>query len=88
MTEDKKILISLKKAQSHLGNVIKMLEDKKYCVDILQQNLAVMGLLKAANNQILARHLRSCFATALSGKDKKKKERMIEEVVQINKIIN
>ena len=65
-----------------------MVEKKQYCVDILQQNLAVIGLLKAANNMILARHLRSCFTTAMSGSDKRKKEKMIEEVVMINKVVN
>ena len=51
MEEDKQILVALKKGQSHLGNVIKMVEDGKYCIDILQQNLAVIGLLKSAKNR-------------------------------------
>lgn len=86
--ESKEILTALKKAHSHLGNVIAMVEDKKYCIDILQQNLAVIGLLKSANGKILDRHLRSCFMSAVTGGSAKKKEKMIEEVMRINKTIN
>jgi DNA-binding FrmR family transcriptional regulator len=86
MTEDKAIIIAMKKAQSHLGNVIKMVEENHYCVDVLQQNLAVMGLLKSANDKILSRHLNSCFITAMGGTNEKKKKQMIEEILKINKL--
>ncbi|MEI8061650.1 MAG: metal-sensing transcriptional repressor [Candidatus Berkelbacteria bacterium] len=86
MEQNKEILIGLKKANTHLAKVIKMLEDNVYCVDILQQNLAVIGLLKSANNKILERHLHSCFTSAMQGTDEAKKQKMIEEILQINKI--
>lgn len=88
MRESQKIIIALKKAQSHLSNVIAMVENKKYCIDILQQNLAVVGLLKSANNKILERHLNSCFASAMAGGSSRKKRKMIDEVIRINKNIN
>jgi len=86
MEEDKDILIALKKAQSHLGNVIHMIEDKEYCIDILQQNLAVMGLLKSANDKLFKRHLNSCFINAMKGTNEKRKQEMIDEILQINKL--
>jgi len=86
MVEDKEILIALKKGQSHLGNVIKMVEDKEYCIDILQQNLAVIGLLKSANEKLLKRHLNSCFINVMKGTNEKRKREMIDEIVKINKL--
>ena len=83
---NKEILISLKKAQSHLGNVIKMVEDGRYCMDILQQNLAVIGLLKSADEKIFARHLNSCFITAMKGTNERKKRQMIDEILKINRL--
>lgn len=88
MEEDKKIITALKKAQTHLGNVIAMVEGKKYCIHILQQNLAVIGLLKSANGKILNRHLKTCFSSALTEGDAKKKQKMIDEVVKINNAVN
>lgn len=84
--EDKEIIIALKKAQTHLANVIRMVENKEYCIDILQQNLAVIGLLKSGNQKLMARHLHSCFANAMKGTNEKRKQEMIEEILQINKM--
>lgn len=84
--EDKGILTALRKAQSHLGNVIKMVENKEYCIDILQQNLAVIGLLKSGNNKLMERHLNSCFANAMKGTNEKRKQEMIEEILKINSL--
>ena len=88
MEEDKEILIALKKAQSHLGRVIKMVDENSYCMEILQQNLAVVGLLKSANNKILARHLNSCFITAMKETNASRKKQMIDEILAINKLSN
>lgn len=85
---EKEIIIALKKAYSHLARVIRMVEGKKYCIDILQQNLAVMGLLKSANNKLLERHLNSCFVNAMRGTDEKRKREMIDEILSINKLIS
>jgi DNA-binding FrmR family transcriptional regulator len=52
----------------------------------MQQNLAVMGLLKAANDKLLARHLNSCFMNAMKGTNEKRKQEMIDEILQLNKM--
>lgn len=85
---DKEITITLKKANTHLNNVIRMVGEGHYCIDILQQNLAVLGLLKSANNKLLERHLNSCFVTAMKGANEKRKKEMITEILKINKLSN
>lgn len=87
MDQDKEIIIALKKAGTHLSNVIKMVEEKEYCIHILQQNLAVIGLLKSANGRLLERHLQSCFANAMKGTNEARKKEMIDEILKINKVI-
>ncbi|MDR1987904.1 MAG: metal-sensing transcriptional repressor [Candidatus Peribacteria bacterium] len=39
-----------------------MVENGEYCIDIVQQNMAVIGLLKSAQQDVLQNHLNSCFA--------------------------
>lgn len=87
MDIDKEIVTALKKARSHLENVIKMVEGKEYCIAILQQNLAVMGLLRSVNHKLLERHLNSCFISAMRGTNEKRKREMIEEILSINKMV-
>jgi DNA-binding FrmR family transcriptional regulator len=43
MKESKKqALIGLKKAKTSLENTIDMIENEKYCIDVIQQTLAVI----------------------------------------------
>ena len=84
--QNKEAITAMKKASTHLNNVIKMVEDNKYCIDILQQNLAVIGLLRSANSKLMERHLNSCFVKAMQGTDETKKQEMIDEILTINKL--
>lgn len=81
-----KTLINFKKAQSHVGKIIKMIENSEYCVDIMQQNLAVIGLLKSAHQMLMENHLSSCFANAMETGSPAKKKKMVEEILKVSKI--
>lgn len=83
-----KTSISLKKAQSHLNKVIKMLEEHEYCIDIMQQNLAVIGLLKSAHISLMEGHLNSCFRNAMKTNNEKKKQEMVNEILTVIKLSN
>jgi len=85
MYSSKQKLIALKKARTSLDRVINMVEDNKYCIDIIQQNLAVIGLLKSVNTKLLESHLSSCFVTAVKSDDKEKLNEMISEISNIVK---
>ncbi len=81
----KKSSIALKKASTSLKNVIEMIERDEYCIDIIQQNLAVMGLLKSAHQTLMENHLETCFKKALEEQDGKSQE-MIDEIMKIAKL--
>jgi CsoR family transcriptional regulator, copper-sensing transcriptional repressor len=85
-SEKQKTVVNLKKAQSLMPKIIKMLEEDKYCVDIMQQNLAVIGMLKSANHMLMRNHFKTCFQKVLEMKNEKKKEEMIEEVLKVIKL--
>ncbi|OGY46258.1 MAG: hypothetical protein A2744_04680 [Candidatus Buchananbacteria bacterium RIFCSPHIGHO2_01_FULL_44_11] len=86
MKDKNEVLIGLKKAQSHLGKVINMAESHEYCIDIMQQILAIVGLLKSANQKLLADHLNSCFISALKGSNEARKKEMVEEILHLEKM--
>jgi len=89
MTSQKqKALLNFKKAQSLLLKIIKMVEEDKYCIDIMQQNLAVIGMLKSAHQALMENHLNSCFRRAVDSRNEKKKKEMIEEILKVTKLVN
>ena len=86
MNENKaKAVIAFKKVRSLMDKVIEMAEKNEYCVDIMQQNLAALGLLKSAHQSLLEGHLHSCFAAAMASSNTKRKKEMIEEILKISK---
>ena len=84
--QKKEILIAFKKAKSLTEKIIAMNEDGHYCVDIMQQNLAVIGLLKSAHQKLMANHLNSCVKKALTSKSEADKKRIVEEILKVNKL--
>jgi DNA-binding FrmR family transcriptional regulator len=81
-------LINFKKAHSLLGKIIKMVEANEYCIDIMQQNLAAIGLLKSAHQMLMENHLNTCFRTAMGTKNKKRKQEMTQEILRVTKLLN
>lgn len=75
--------ISLKKAQTHINKVLKMIEDEEYCIDILQQILAVNGLIKSASEKILKNHLDHCFSEGMKTDNQERKAELINEVLSV-----
>lgn len=84
----KKALIGFKKGHSLLAKIIKMTEGNNYCIDIMQQNLAVIGLLRSAHEMLMENHLNSCFKSAMASKNEKKKQAMTKEILKVTKLFN
>lgn len=78
----KETLRRLKIIRGHLDKVLKMVEEDKYCIDILNQSLAVQNALKRADGLILDQHLRKCVAGAFK-KGKRPKEKSIKELLKV-----
>jgi DNA-binding FrmR family transcriptional regulator len=79
-----KSLLSIKKAIGTANKVQKMLEEDKYCIDIIQQIDAVIGLLKSSKKTILKSHLDRC----LEHKIKENKDKTIDELMKIYSLGN
>ncbi|MCK4892299.1 MAG: metal-sensing transcriptional repressor [Candidatus Pacebacteria bacterium] len=87
-TQKEKTIINLKKAQSLISKIIKMSESNEYCIDIMQQNLAAIGLLKSANQMLMEGHLNNCFKKAMGTNNEKRKNEMIGEILRVNSFSN
>jgi DNA-binding FrmR family transcriptional regulator len=86
--QKEKTLINFKKAQSSTAKIIKMIENGEYCIDIMQQNLAVLGLLRSAHQMLMENHLNTCFKKAMATRNEKRKQEMIQEILKVAKLFN
>jgi len=87
-SQKERTIVNFKKARSLLSKIIKMVEEDRYCIDIMQQNLAVMGLLKSAHQLLMENHLKTCFKGAMSSGNEATKEKAIEEIIRVMNLFN
>jgi len=83
-----KALINFKKAHGLLNKIMEMTNNNEYCIDIMQQNLAAIGLLRSAHEMLMENHLNSCFKTAMASKNDKRKKEMTNEILKVTKLFN
>ena len=81
--ENENTLKRLKTIEGHLRGVIRMVEEDKYCIDVIRQIQAVEAALNKVSAQILENHLNSCVITAIQGNDKKERERVLKEITEV-----
>ena len=72
-------LSRLKTVQGHLGAVIGMVEDDRYCVDVMKQISALQSSLERVNRVLLQGHLETCVVDAI--KDGRGQE-VVEELME------
>ena len=76
----KEQLPSLKRIEGQVRGITKMIEEEKYCIDILDQVKAVKSAMSTVEGKILKTHLKACVKGALSS-DKKFDEK-VEELLK------
>jgi DNA-binding FrmR family transcriptional regulator len=74
------VLKRLNYIEGHLKGIRKMVDEDKYCVDILRQTYAVRKAIEKLETIILENHLRACVPEGVtSGKE----DEVIEELLQL-----
>ena len=77
----------INRIMGQLKGVEKMIVEKKYCMDILQQTRAVSSAIKSLENNILSKHVDHCVTDAIKKNNKEKNEK-ISEIQDLLKKIN
>jgi DNA-binding FrmR family transcriptional regulator len=71
----------LKRIGGQVGGVLRMVEDDRYCVDVLTQINAVRAALHKVEEQILRDHVAHCVADAFVSGDPVEQQHKVEELV-------
>ncbi len=78
-----KIVNRLKSVEGHVRGIERMVENGDYCIDIVNQVLAVQRALQKVNGMLLDRHLHTCVTTAIRGNNPDERERVIDEIMGV-----
>jgi CsoR family transcriptional regulator, copper-sensing transcriptional repressor len=77
----KSVQARLKRIEGQVGGLRRMVEDDRYCIDILTQINAVRAALHKVEAEILRSHVAHCVSDAFTSGDTEGQQRKVEELV-------
>jgi DNA-binding FrmR family transcriptional regulator len=83
MTTHEEQLQFLRKIEGQVAGIQRMIEEKRYCVDILTQIRSIIGALHRVEGEIFRKHLDGCVVQAMKGKSEIEKQKKINEVIEL-----
>ena len=76
-------MVALRRIEGQVRGIQRMIEDRQYCIDILNQIHAVRGALASVEEKILQKHFQHCVTTALRGSSEKETQQKLDEILTV-----
>ena len=73
----------LARIEGQVRGLSKMIEDDRYCIDVLTQVKAVQAALKKVEGELLSDHADHCLAAAIASGDQAEREKKVSELVTL-----
>lgn len=85
LSEDEKRSVErrLSRVAGQVAGVQRMIQDDRYCMDVLHQIAAVRAALSKVSVAVLRAHLHTCVQTAFHSDDAELRETRIDELVEL-----
>jgi len=77
------LLLRLRRVEGQVRGVQKMVEDERYCPDVLVQMSAIHESLRAVERILMKDHLQHCATEALRSGDDKQAQRTYNELTEL-----
>ncbi len=73
----------LSKIEGQIRGIERMIQDKRYCPDIITQIHSIIGALYRVESEVFKKHVQGCVVHAFKGKTEAEKDKKIEEIVEL-----
>ena len=77
------VIARLKKIEGQIRGVQKMIEDGRYCVDVVMQITAAESALHGAAEIVLKNHLQTCVLAAFRSEDEGDCREKVDELMKV-----
>ena len=81
-------LVRLKKVEGQIRGIQNMIDERRYCMDILSQIRAVTGAMRKIESGILVSHLQHCVNDAITSSNPKESAMKIIEIKRLFEKMN
>jgi DNA-binding FrmR family transcriptional regulator len=76
------VLKRLNRIEGQVRGISRMVEDDRYCIDVMTQISAVRAALRRVEEELLHDHVGHCVQHAIDSGDKAQQRKKIEELVE------
>ncbi|MGA7710916.1 MAG: metal-sensitive transcriptional regulator [Rhizomicrobium sp.] len=83
MKHDSKLLTHLRRIEGQVRGVARMVEEERYCIDILNQTMAIKAALGRVEQEVLKDHAAHCIRQAVESGDAKNQAKKFAELVEL-----
>jgi DNA-binding FrmR family transcriptional regulator len=73
----------LRRIEGQVGGLVRMVEEERYCVDILTQIRAARAALRRVEESILREHVEHCVAQAIRSGDADEQKVKVDELLDV-----
>jgi len=73
----------LRRIEGQVRGLQKMVEEERYCADVLMQMSSVQEALRSVGRELLHNHLKHCATEAIRSEDPAKTEAMYDELMEL-----
>ena len=84
----KEQMAALRRVEGQIKGIQRMVEDEKYCIDIVIQIHAVVNALYSISEKIFAKHIEGCVRHAFTEGSRAEKNKKIEEIVNVVRMLH
>ena len=78
-----KVINRLNRIEGQVRGIVRMVEDDRYCVDVLTQIQAVRAALTRVESEVLRDHLDHCVMGAMTGDDLADRKAKASELIEL-----
>lgn len=78
-----KVLRNLNRVEGQVRGIAKMVEEDRYCIEVVTQIEAARAALARIESDLLRQHLGHCVHRAMNSKNASEQEKVIEELVGV-----
>ena len=78
-----KLLSRLKRIEGQVRGVARMVADERYCIDILNQTMAIKAALSRVEQEVLKGHAAHCIRQAVESGNTKDQAQKFAELVEL-----
>ena len=78
-----KVLKNLNRVEGQVRGIARMVEEDRYCIDVVTQIEAARAALARIESDLLRQHLGHCVHRAMNSKNASEQAKVIEEIVGV-----